>query len=361
MEDLTQRTQFFLGANSGEGFVSLYEHWVDQAAAQAFYVLKGGAGCGKSTLMRRVAQALEDEGYYVEYILCSGDPDSLDGVSIPGKGAALVDGTSPHAMDPAYTGATGHYIDLGRGYNRQALFPLRRQIVEAAEAYKACYPSAYHCIRGVQESRRRGCHSLHSDETLTKTIKRAEGILSRELKTTRPGVGRRSRRFLSGVTCQGRLLLSESIKVLADHGYAILDDCGLAGVLLSHLETRFLESGYDVLSCPMPEQPSRMEHLQIPDLSLPLLSGSWKEDGFRSIRTESLVEKNLLQEGKSFMRLSNRVAEGLLAEAIEHLSQAKAYHDQLEALYRPHMDFSWAAEAAEQTIQEILALPDVAP
>ena len=88
MEDLTQRTQFFLGANSGEGFVSLYEHWIDQAAAQAFYVLKGGAGCGKSTLMRRVAQALEDEGYYVEYILCSGDPDSLDGVSIPGKGAA---------------------------------------------------------------------------------------------------------------------------------------------------------------------------------------------------------------------------------------------------------------------------------
>lgn len=360
MIDRTHRTQFFLGANSAGGFTSLYESWIDQGTIQAFYVIKGGAGCGKSTLMGQVAKALEDAGYYVEYILCSGDPDSLDGISIPGKGAALADGTAPHVMDPAYTGATGHYIDLGRGYDRKALFPLRRQVVDAVGAYKACYPSAYHCIRGAQESRRRGFHTLHSDETLTKTVKRAEGILARELKTNRPSPGRRARRFLSGVTCQGRIVLTDSVRALADHGYVIQDDCGLAGLLLSHLETRFLESGYDVISCPLPEQPSRLEHLLVPDLSLAFVSGSGKLEGFRSIRTESLVEKNLWQEGKSFLRLSNRVAEGLLAEGIEHLAQAKAYHDQLEALYRPYVDFSWAEEMTARTIEEILALPDVA-
>lgn len=127
MSDFARGIQFFLGANSASGFSSLYDQWVDQAKMQAFYTIKGGAGCGKSTLMRRVADDMEKAGYSVEYICCSGDPDSLDGVYFPEKGAALMDGTSPHVMDPAYTGATGHYVDLGAGYDRTALFAMREK------------------------------------------------------------------------------------------------------------------------------------------------------------------------------------------------------------------------------------------
>lgn len=160
MSDFARGIQFFLGANSASGFSSLYDQWVDQAKMQAFYTIKGGAGCGKSTLMRRVADDMEKAGYSVEYICCSGDPDSLDGVYFPEKGAALMDGTSPHVMDPAYTGATGHYVDLGAGYDRTALFAMREEIVAATQAYRACYPEAYRCIRGAVESRRRGSTPL---------------------------------------------------------------------------------------------------------------------------------------------------------------------------------------------------------
>lgn len=52
MSDFARGIQFFLGANSASGFSSLYDQWVDQAKMQAFYTIKGGAGCGKSTLMR---------------------------------------------------------------------------------------------------------------------------------------------------------------------------------------------------------------------------------------------------------------------------------------------------------------------
>ncbi|MCI8827517.1 MAG: hypothetical protein HFE98_01525 [Ruminiclostridium sp.] len=359
MIELRHRLQFFLGANSADGFSSLYDRWIDQEAVQAFYVIKGGAGCGKSTLMGRVAETMESEGYSVEYIRCSGDPDSLDGIFVPDKGVAMVDGTSPHVMDPAYPGATGHYIDLGRGYDIGELFPLRNQVVEAVRAYQACYPAAYRCIRAAQESRRRGCHSMHSEETLTKTVKRGETILARELKSSRGRMGRRHCRFLSGVTCQGRMLLTDTVELLCDHGYTIQDDCGLAGIFLAHLEARFLESGYDVYACPSPEQPSRLEHLLVPDLALGFVTGMEKAEGFRTIHTESLVEKTLWQEGKSFLRLSNRVAEGLLAEGMEHLAQAKELHDRLEALYRPYVDFSWAEEMAEQTIEAVLSLPDI--
>lgn len=92
--------QYFLGANSPRGFYSLYDQLIKIEDASAVYILKGGAGCGKSTLMRQVALAAEESDIEVEYILCSGDPASLDAVILPALGVALVDGTAPHAAAP---------------------------------------------------------------------------------------------------------------------------------------------------------------------------------------------------------------------------------------------------------------------
>lgn len=94
------RIQYFLGANAPSGFYSLYSELLSPDHARAIYILKGGPGCGKSTLMRRVGAQMEEEGVDVEYILCSGDPDSLDAVVLPELQVALVDGTAPHVRVP---------------------------------------------------------------------------------------------------------------------------------------------------------------------------------------------------------------------------------------------------------------------
>ena len=74
---------YFLGANAPSGFYSLYSHLLPPEQARGIYILKGGPGCGKSTLMRKVAQLVSQQGEAVEYILCSGDPGSLDAVIFP--------------------------------------------------------------------------------------------------------------------------------------------------------------------------------------------------------------------------------------------------------------------------------------
>ena len=45
----------------------------------------GPSGSGKSTFMRIIADSARKAGMSVEYIHCSGDPDSLDGIRIPEK------------------------------------------------------------------------------------------------------------------------------------------------------------------------------------------------------------------------------------------------------------------------------------
>ena len=54
--------QYFLGANSPTGFYSLYDQLLPPEQASAIYILKGGPGCGKSTLMRRVAALAQEAG-----------------------------------------------------------------------------------------------------------------------------------------------------------------------------------------------------------------------------------------------------------------------------------------------------------
>ena len=44
------------------------------------YLIKSGPGCGKSTLMKRLARKAEQQGQPIERVHCASDPDSLDGV-----------------------------------------------------------------------------------------------------------------------------------------------------------------------------------------------------------------------------------------------------------------------------------------
>ena len=61
---------FFLGANSEEGFFSLYDQLLG-GRLDDLMILKGGPGCGKSTFMRRVGAAMERAGERIVYINCS--------------------------------------------------------------------------------------------------------------------------------------------------------------------------------------------------------------------------------------------------------------------------------------------------
>lgn len=90
------RRQFFLGANTPQGFVNRFDQLARQEDGWRCFVIKGGPGCGKSTLLRKVAQAFEGRYEDMEYIRCSSDVDSLDAIVFPELKVAIADGTPPH-------------------------------------------------------------------------------------------------------------------------------------------------------------------------------------------------------------------------------------------------------------------------
>lgn len=352
--------QYFLGANSPRGFYSLYDQLIPLESASAVYILKGGAGCGKSTLMRQVALAAEDADAEVEYILCSGDPDSLDAVVLPDLGVALVDGTAPHVVEPKYPGIIEHYVNLGDCYDAAALAPLRGEIMACMTGYKGCYQRAYRCLDAAAHIEEDIRCTLLTPALEAKMSKRAAGILSREVPRQKGHApGQVTQRFLSAVSHKGDITLFDSPKAQCARIYELADRYGLAHTMLTHLLAEITRNGYDVMACLNPMAPERLEHLLIPQLSLAFLSTTpanpFPGHPYRRIRLDAMVDADLLRRSRPRLRFSRKVADSLMEEAVASLAQAKAIHDQLEALYNPHVDFARVNATAQTIIDRILS------
>lgn len=296
---------YFLGANTKNGFYSLYAGF-PPGQKDYLRILKGGPGTGKSTLLKTIAAAAEKRGLAVERILCSGDPNSLDGIYLPTLSLALADGTAPHAMEPGLFGVTGDYLDLGRAFvlpfcekEKQALLTLQK---EHREQYRRAYEQLAQAA------------SLGWNTPTPVPEGSLEAVISALPSREGPGAVRRV--FRSAISCEGLLSVALPPK------YQILpaspEEIAAA---VSTLNLR----GWSVTLCPSPLDPSLPELLLLPEASL----------GFLAANQPSLPSQEPMQKAISLLR------------------QAKVLHDEMEALYRPHMDITVLTEEAQSQITQI--------
>ena len=349
--------QYFLGSNSPAGFYSLYGALSDPERMERLYILKGGPGCGKSSLMRRVARHAEAAGQPIEEVLCSGDPGSLDAVLLPGLKAAVVDGTAPHVIEAACPGAMDQYLDLSRFYDRAALRPIRDDLLAVTARYKEHYRQAYRCLGAAGELRRNLQDAADRGELRRRLEKRAAGIISRELKKDGGG-GSTDRRFLSALTHRGTVTLWDTVGAQAERVYELSDSNGMAHYLLSQLLTAARAGGHRAVACADPTFPDRLAHLILPDLSLAFVTSTaeqpWPHRAYRHLRLDAMADGEALREQRPRLRFTRKVAAALEAEGVNSLAQAKATHDELEGLYNSHVDFDGVYETADRLAEELL-------
>ena len=256
-------TRYFLGGNTASGFVSFYDGFC-RGPEDFLWVIKGGPGCGKSSFMKTLGHAAEKAGLDVEYVLCSGDPDSLDGVYFPSLHTGYADGTVPHVIEAVTPGAAGLYLDLGQFYDRIALQKERRAIELLQTRYRALYREAYARLASFAHS---SCPISEQRE--------------------------RKKRFLRAITCRGL--------------YSAEPPAG-AVRLVSAAELETLRARPDAILYQDPLYPDETEAVYLPD------------------------------EKRYYRRPDTPLPD--LSDVTALLAQAKALHDELEAVYNPHVDFA---------------------
>ena len=118
---------FFLGATTPAGFKGYFEPLRREPGMQML-LIKSGPGCGKSTLMKHLAQAAEQQGQRIEKIHCASDPDSLDGVIFLDQKRAIIDATAPHVVEPDAPGADELVVSLYHTIDAGKLAPHRDEV-----------------------------------------------------------------------------------------------------------------------------------------------------------------------------------------------------------------------------------------
>ena len=336
---MAQVTNFFLGANSGEGFRSLFPELVDVENTYDLMILKGGPGVGKATFMGEIGRCMEHAGTRVEYLWCSGDPESLDGIVLPDLRCAVVDGTPPHAVEPRYPAAVDRIVDLGRFYDLTAAKASCAEIKDLTRAAGEANDRARHNLKAARQVELDTVAAVRRTFDKDRADRRIDGVVARELRRCGNQAGRTVRRFLGGVTCQGRVWRFDTVDALCPKVYELADSWELAGEQLSRLHQTATGLGWDAIVCPAPEEPGRMEHLLLPGLGLAFVTSKpgmdYGKKPYRRIRLDAMAEI----DGKVWLRFESRMTGLLREEAIRALKDAKAAHDALEAIYNPYVDF----------------------
>jgi len=352
---------FFAGGNTGKGFCSFYDQVIDVRTTH-LYILKGGPGTGKSTLMRTIGEELLAQGYSLEYLHCSSDHNSLDGLVIPFLKTAFIDGTAPHTLDPIYPGVADEIVNLGAFWDYQGLKATKEQIIALSQKKKACYEQAYvylNAALGVYRNWRKTNFSSLNEEAWRRTW----GELNEEIFAgCRPTgkLGRPRHLFASAITADGPVHFLESVFAEATRMY-ILDGppgSGRAGII-QRLVGKSIDLGLDaeVFHCAL--DPEKHEHLWIPALKTGILTSTWphkflSDDRCRHIETESFLQRQQTLF-RDTIKESRLVFLDLWERAVNWLHKAKKLHAELEGYYVGRMDFTQTTRVREEILGKLLS------
>ena len=323
---------FFLGATTPAGFKGYFEPLRREPGMQML-LIKSGPGCGKSTLMKHLAQAAEQQGQRIEKIHCASDPDSLDGVIFLDQKRAIIDATAPHVVEPDAPGADELVVSLYHTIDAGKLAPHRDEVkaLFARNAALRGRAARYIASAGslMLDSRRAEACSANFEKVrryvkrlCTRLLPRTEGTASEEL------------RLLSAITPKGMVFYRGTVEALA--------------------------RGYHIITCPCAMHPEdQIDHIFIPALRLAFLTDNlWHPiqlPGVQAVRCTRFVDRENLSGFRARLRFNDRAASELIDQAVALMVQAKNCHDELETYYRAAVDFD-QVNAVAANCQKILGL-----
>ena len=360
--------RFFLGANSPQGFVSRFDQLDCSDPYWHTFIIKGGPGCGKSSLMKKIVQTFQPLSPAMEVIACSSDPDSLDAVILPEWKVSIADGTSPHLLEPKYPALNDTLISLGDALSPERLVLRCEELHFLRSTIQENYRHAIDCFSAAKsfltDSTRLALGSLDLRKLNAYAESFAAKHLPRQVLTDIPP--RENARFLSTLCGQGIVSLYDTVKSLCSKIYFIEDDYSSAApILLSSLKNLAVKNNYSVISCYCPLSPlKKIDHLLIPQAGIALMTQNHFHD-LSSLSPERTIHLRRFQCNDQLLRYKKRLAFNrkaacqMLTSGCNLLGENKALHDRMERIYLSAMDFSCMEQLEEKITQQILDRKDL--
>lgn len=351
---------FFAAANSSDGFVCRFEDIFSADAVDYTYIIKGGSGTGKSTLMKNAAERAVTLGGKVEYFYCSSDPSSLDGIIMTltdGRRIAMLDGTAPHTYDPKIPGVIDEIINLGGFWDGDALKNSKSEIVRLAKEKSRLFKSAYKDFSAAGTLMRSlifRAGEFTDNGKLDAAMRRLLEKRMREVKfNPKKHTQTKKVRLLSALSTDGEVHFDSFSD--ADMIYTVSDMAFSSAFAFDSLIRAADSLGLSYEYAPTPSLPEYTEAIRFPSLSLSVVSRTETlTDGV--INMSRFVNKAALSSSdRKRLREIYKAAARLTDSGLAKLSEVKTVHGELERLYGAAMDFGRLSRYCDELINKILA------
>ena len=233
MTTLKER-HLFPGGNTSKGFYSFYRYVLSQDDAKRILCIKGGPGTGKSQLMKKIAAYFSKKGYTIEYHHCSSDPNSLDGVLIKELNIALLDGTSPHIVDPINPGAVDEILNMGDALDMDVLSKNKKEIISLNKEIGKNFKRAYRYL-GSAKCIHDDWSSLNYESLDSNKISNIiENLKNNIFKSDKIGYGGERHLFATAITPDGIITYADQLSSEFKKKYVLTGGPGF-GLSLIHI------------------------------------------------------------------------------------------------------------------------------
>lgn len=335
-KNIEKQTAYFVTANGYRGFRSYYSEVYKSDAFTRIFVLKGGPGTGKSRLMQEVAETAKKKGASVDFVYCSSDPASLDGViaALGDKRVAILDGTAPHTRCAPFPGVVDEIINLGEFWNPFQLLVDRDKIFELSKAKSAAFMLAYRYLSVAGTAMESGLATAR--EALDK--KKLNAFLLRRLKKASKSTQSESRMIVDGIGMRGRVHF-ETMEKRAKTVFSIGSRYGFDYLFFDALREILKKSDFTYTLLESPRDRELFDGIYFEKDSVFLLSDRLSKDKKPAVNPQRFFFSDLLQKKKGDIKRMLSTAEESENQAINAFKNAGESHFALEEIYISAMDF----------------------
>ncbi|MCF6410806.1 PRK06851 family protein [Pseudalkalibacillus salsuginis] len=356
-------TNYFASGNTARGFYSLYESCLD--GLDRLFILKGGPGTGKSSLMKAIGYEWNDKGYDIEFLHCSSDNDSIDGVIIPCLKVGIVDRTAPHVIEPKYPGAIEEYVNLGTAWDSTVLEANRKEIKKLNDNIANTYDEAYSYFAKAlvvhDEWEKIYIETMDftkADQLTTELI--GELFAGKSLNKGAKVV----HRFLGAATPKGAVDFIPNLTEDIYKRYFIKGRPGSGkSTLLKKVAATAEDKGFDVEIYHCGFDPNSLDMVIIRELGIAIFDSTAPHEYFPDRENDEIVDmyKRTITPGTDekyateLLDITQRYTSNMKS-AIQCLAEVKEYHDELESYYIKAMDYGIVENLKDEIEQEIKRL-----
>ncbi|WP_368505748.1 PRK06851 family protein [Alkalihalophilus sp. As8PL] len=351
---------YYAGGNTAKGFYSLYDSAID--GLNRLFILKGGPGTGKSTLMKAIGQEMVDKGFDIEFLHCSSDTNSIDGVIVPKYGIGMVDGTAPHVIEPKAPGVVEEYVNLGVAWDTDKLMPHKEEILTLNTAISHAFHTAYDTFAAslrahddIEDIYISNMDFAKADQLATELINLFYGDdnLGKDANV--------KHRFLGAATPVGAVDHIQNLTADIQDRYFIKGRAGSGkSTILKKIAAAGEEKGFDVEVYHCGFDPNSLDMVIIREKSIAIFDSTAPHEYFPEREGDHIVDvyERCITPGTDELYAeeiarTTKSYKDKMKEAITYLANAKMLRDQLEAIYIKAMDFNKVDQIKEDILREL--------